>query len=336
MNTNSDDSRKASATQKPADRGLPETVEDSNNPSFLDALQLNFAQAFASPEIERCTEPREVNSLGVPDSRSFGEQGARSNSPAVPGIYGGKFQRAIEKAGAELTKLTPLERMNRRYPNIKLHSLPETFPSRDFFGEPDVDVCLQYYQRFMAASTSEGDEPVSILLEFLKEHPIEFGCSGWTWYAVGYIVLGYPIPGHCERRARKLFSGYWRDTKSPKHQKSVLQSFRMFKACQKLDSPHGAHWRGAIKWMAKAAERELPVTKWFDEYAVSRPKRCACLNENSFQLLRKAYVKIARRYEESPPPSTVVLEAVAAGHRVSSRALAEFRADAKKRTRKSQ
>lgn len=89
-------------------------------------------------------------------------------------------------------------------------------------------------------------------------------------------------------------------------------------------------------WMAKADDRGLAGSKWFDEYAAPRPNRCACLTERSFRVLRKAYVKIARRYEEAPPASAVILEAVAAGHGVSSRALAEFRADAKKRTGKQQ
>jgi hypothetical protein len=299
MSINSDRPSKPDGVAKIADQVPTQTVEVEQSSSFWNTIDTSSRQVFVRDRLKRAIEKERAN---------------------------------IQEAEA---KLTPLERMNRRYPNMKLHSLPETFPLRDLLGEPDVDVCLQYYQRFIAASESEGDEPVSILLEFLKEHPIEFGCSGWILYAVGYIVLGYPIPGHCERRARKLFSSYWRDTKSPKHQKSVNQNFQMFKACRNLDSPHAAHLRGVVKWMDKAADR-LPGTKWFDEYAASRPKRCACLNEHNFQLLRKAYVKIARRYEESPPPSTVLLEAVAAGHRVSSRALAEFRADAKKRTRNSQ
>jgi hypothetical protein len=343
MGTDSDDLPKASVTLKVADRAPAENIEASiefsqleQHSSFWDALQASFAQALTSSQVEQSDGPRESNILGLPERQSLGERFAPSSGANIGRRYGGEFQRLIEKAGAKLMQLTPLERMNRRYPNMKLHSLPEMFPLRDLLGEPDVDVCLQYYQRFMAASESEGDEPVSILLEFLKEHPIEFGCSGWTWYAVGYIVLGYPTPGHCERRARKLFSSYWRDTNSPKHKKLVQQSYRMFKACQKLNSPHGAHLRAVVKWMDRAADRGLPGTTWFDEYTASRPNRCDCLNECNFQLLRKAYVKIARRYEESPAASTVVLEAVAAEHQVSSRALAEFRADAKKRTRNSQ
>ena len=342
MRIDSDDSCKANARRQNADPTAAETIEASDDPqlsqpqSFLDGLELSFSQAFTSSEIGPSSRARDGSSLGFPGRRSLGEPVALTRGSKVVSDYGEKFRRGAEQAAAELMKLTPLERMNRRYPNLKLHSLPRTFPFRDLLGEPNVDVCLEYYQRFTAALESEGDEPVSILLEFLTEHPIEFGCSGWILYAVGYIVLGYPTPGHCERRARKLFSRYWRDINSPKHQKSVLQTLRMSKACRKLDSPHAAHWRGLVTWMAKADERGLAGSKWFDEYTAPRPNRCACLTERGFRVLRKAYVKIARRYEEAPPASAVVLEAVAAGHGVSSRALAEHRANAKKRTRKQQ
>jgi hypothetical protein len=248
--------------------------------------------------------------------------------------HGEWIEASIEKAGADLMRMTPLERMNRRYPEMRLRPLPEK--RRKLLGEPDLDICLQYYHRFLAADQDEGDEPVSILLEFLKKHPIEFDCSGWVATAVGNIVLGYPFPRRCEPRARKLFSRYWRETNSPKHHKAVQAGYRMSEACEELDSLHAAHWRSLVKWMDKAAKRSHSETKWFEEYAASRPRRCPCLDERQFQILRKAKEKIAHRYLETPPPSSVVLEAVAAAHGVSSRALAEFRADARKRAGKSQ
>ena len=184
-----------------------------------------------------------------------------------------RIKRAAQKARAAIheaeAKLTPIERMNRRYPNMKLHQLPENM--RKLFGDPDVDVCLQYYRRFMAASKSEGDEPVAILCEFLREHSIEFQCSGWVWYAFGYIVLGYPDLRNCERRARRLFSAYWRDINSPKHKKFGQQFMGMLKAQRELDSEHATHWRVVVKWMNRAEERGLARTRWFDEY--SRPAR---------------------------------------------------------------
>ena len=62
--------------------------------------------------------------------------------------------------------MTPLERMNLRYPNMKLHHLPES--QRELFGEPDLDVCLRYYRKVMAAIKSDGNEPVLVLSEFLR------------------------------------------------------------------------------------------------------------------------------------------------------------------------
>jgi hypothetical protein len=244
------------------------------------------------------------------------------------------WEPLTKEIGDSVSQMTPLERMNLRYPNMKLHRLPES--QRELFGEPDLDVCLRYYRNTMAAIKSDGNEPVSVLSEFLRKHPIEFQCSGWVWYAFGYIVLGYPDLRNCEARARKLFSLYWRNINSRKHGKKAQKFIQMFRASKKLDSPHMEHWRSLVRWMNRAADRGLPSTSWFAEYAGSRSKKCTCLNKRSFQALEKARIRLVSRFEGYPPPSAVVLEAVAAGHRVSSRALAEFRADARKRTRNSQ
>jgi len=294
--------------QRIAGRTSPDS-DNNTTPSFLEAFGQSFAVALSDGP-QPGTQPQQA-----PDAW---------------------LERAIKQAGDDLMRMTPLKRMNRQYPNMKLHLPPETSPVHDWFAEPNVDVCLQYYLRFTAASESQGDEPVSILLEFLKEHPIEFQCSGWTWYAVGYIILGYPIPRQCERRARKLFSHYWRETTSPKHWKQVRQSFQMFKASQELDSPHVAHWRHAAGWIRRADERGLAGTRWFAAYAKTHPDKCTCLTERWFEVLKKGFAKAVRRSEDYPPPSAVVLEAVATEYGVSSRALAEFRADARKRVRKSQ
>jgi len=85
--------------------------------------------------------------------------------------------------------------------------------------------------------------------------------------------------------------------------------------------------------MQKAEGRNLAEKEWLAEYAKAYPHRCKCLSDRSFQLIRKAFLKIIPQHEDSPPPSAVVLEAIAVGHRVSSRALAEYRADARKRVR---
>ena len=142
--------------------------------------------------------------MGLSSPQAAEIASGRGTSSPSPSIGQQWLVDMIQKAGDDLSRMTPLERMNRRYPNMKLRQLPEKM--RDLFGDPDLDVCLQYYRRFMAASESEGDEPVAILCEFLREHSIEFQCSGWVWYAFGYIVLGYPDLRNCERRARKLFS----------------------------------------------------------------------------------------------------------------------------------
>ena len=180
---------------------------------------------------------------------------------------------------------------------MRLHPLPEN--RRKLLDEPDLDICLQYYRRFLAAAEDKGDKPVSILLEFLKKHTIEFDCSGWVATAVGYIVLGYPVPRHCEPRARKLFSRYWRDTNSPKNYKSGQGSYRLFMACKELNSLLcSALARFLVKWMGKAAKRGHSETQMVRsrKYAASRPKRRPCrTDERQFQIPSKS------QGEDSPP-----------------------------------
>ena len=152
MSTDSDDSPKARATRKLADRAPAENIEASiesqmeQTSSFWDAVQVSFAQALTSFETKQRPGSGQGNTLAQPEPQSLGQRSAPSSSVPVRRSYGRQFQRLIEKARAELRQLTPIERMNRRYPNMKLHSLPETFPFRDLLGEPDVEVCLQYYQ----------------------------------------------------------------------------------------------------------------------------------------------------------------------------------------------
>jgi len=340
VNINSERIGKRNSKPRLADpaQDVEASTQPPEQPSpFWDVGGASAAEAFTQPEIEQASELEKAKGMSVSKRMTLGQRIALPNTAEIGNKYGEDIQRAVEKTGAELMQMTPLDRLNWRYPFLGLVRLPDEL--RKTLGEPDGDVCLEYYRRFVGAIKSEddvSDEPLSILLELLKKHPIEFQCSGWVCFAVGYIVLGYPNFKNCHARAKKLFAHYWRDMNSPKHQKWGQRWLQMFKGRQKLDSPHVRHWRRAVTWMEKAAERGLAGTKWFDEYAKSHSKRCDCLNERSFQVLRRAYVKVARRYEDSPPPSAVVLEAAAAEHRVSARALAQFRADAKKRTRNSQ
>jgi hypothetical protein len=238
-----------------------------------------------------------------------------------------------QRIAKKLTQMTPMELMNWSHPDLRLHSLP--FPDREFFGEPDVDVCLRYFRRVLAAGQSEDDEVVSVLLEFLEKHPIEFTCSGWVIPAVGYVVLGYPRLRTCAPRAKKLFSAYWRRVNSPLPEKCVGHFFPMFQGNRFLDSQHADHWRAVVRWMEKKQRQDIVAGKWFAEYAKSHPHRCTCVHHETFKLIRKAYAKVAKRLVDlSPAPSVVILEAVATKCGVSSSKLGKYCADTKKKIRK--
>ena len=265
----------------------------------------------------------EVGSLSgapPPERPSFGQSIARKISSEM---------------GKKLSEMTPVERMNWAHPQLRLSSLPKTFPNREFYGEPEVDVCLRYYRRFLVAIESDDDEVVSVLLEFLKKHPIEFDCSGWVVPAFGYVVLGYPRLRTCQERARKLFSAYWRHVKSPLAEKQTKGSLQMHRGTQFIDSRHKHHWTAVVRWIRKMQDRDLPASSWFAKYADSHPLRCVCVDKDNFQLIRKAYAKIAKRsVDSSPAPSVVILEAVASKCGVSSSKFGKYRADIKKRIRK--
>ena len=121
----------------------------------------------------------------APSPRRAAETLSIADSSGTP-IGQQSLEATIKEAGESLS------RMNRRCPDMKLPRLPEEM--RERLGEPDVDVCLQYYLRFIKAKESDGDEPVSILTEFLSEHPIEFQCSGWVCNAFGYLAIAYEEP----------------------------------------------------------------------------------------------------------------------------------------------
>jgi hypothetical protein len=85
----------------------------------------------------------------------------------------------------------PGRMLNLKYPGLDFH--------RGRHRDALPAVATSYYLRF----TQTGDPEV--LLEFLREHPIEFECSGWVLIAFGRILTGMPRPREGEERARILF-----------------------------------------------------------------------------------------------------------------------------------
>src|SRR5579884_517929 len=252
------------------------------------------------------------------------ERGSAAPTPAW-------ISNILARGERHMPALSPMERLNRRNPNLHLNLGP---PSLRQFGEPDLATCVRYYRQFWNTVADSPDDGVAILKEFLTKHATEWDCSGWVWAATGYLMHMCPNR-QGEARAKSWMNFYWRFRKSPKHQKDLQKIWSLFRAHQKLGSPHIPHLKAVIRWIIKASQTGAGGS-WADFEKV-RPKHCSCIRERSFGLLKSALRTVERQDHPGggawPAPSTVLLQAVATAHNVSVRELAQFRADARKRSK---
>jgi hypothetical protein len=176
---------------------------------------------------------------------------------------------------------------NVKNPGLNLHRLSDGYPLKEFFGDPNPAICLQYWKRFR-----ETEDP-DVLIEFMNKHPLEFDCSGWVLTAFGYLLLGMPNRARCETRARDLFATYWRLIRHPRL--SVSQIWALVKSHSVNEkfsgsSPHRTHFQMAARWLGKRLVNGGDDK--FTTFCQSHPNRCNCIGEADFSSIRTAVRKV--------------------------------------------
>jgi hypothetical protein len=143
-------------------------------------------------------------------------------------------------------------------------------------------IAASYYLRFYKTS-----DP-GVLLEFMREHPNEFECSGWVLSAFGRILTGMPGPGEGEEQARILFRDYWKQIKRPKGTLSAPQLFVLAVAGQERQrfssAQHRIHFRQAARWIGKRSGSDTSLAAFQNDHT----NLCPCVREIDFSALKTA------------------------------------------------
>jgi len=183
----------------------------------------------------------------------------------------------------------PGRMLNLKYPGLDFH--------RGRHRDALPAVASSYYLRF----TKTGDPEV--LLEFHREHPIEFECSGWVLIAFGRILTGMPRPREGQERARILFLRYWKQIKRPKSAFPTLpQMFVLAIAYEEhkcFSTPqHKQHFRRAVLWLAKQSGSNDTSAAFKRDTG----EACSCISQIDFSELRDSVASIRRMDEDADRP----------------------------------
>lgn len=94
-----------------------------------------------------------------------------------------------------------LRKVNRRRPSLRLGPWP--WPERCVpFGVPipNVNICIEYFDRYISARSEEDAlrRISDLLLELRRKHPVEWECCGWKSDAIADVALGRTASGYVE------------------------------------------------------------------------------------------------------------------------------------------
>jgi hypothetical protein len=257
--------------------------------------------------------------LDAPYKLSQARMAARNADPKAP-------DGVIEYRATLLVKTSPaddsihpaqcLESPSDRIFNLK-------YPGLDFRGGLRqgalAAIAASYYLRFCKT----GDP--GILIEFIREHPIEFECSGWVLSASGRILLGMPRPRVGEERARILFRDYWKQIKHPKGTLSDPQLFVLAVASEETKrfstERHRTHFKQAAMWADDQNDSKATFAAFRKDH---HPTPCPCVAEINFRALKSA-IDITARWSSRPAIANVLQEYVGVVCGIRSRTLRSWR-----------
>jgi hypothetical protein len=256
-----------------------------------------------------------------------------------------------------------VQKFNRFRPELRLQ-VPY-HPVNPFMFEPadepipNLKICVDFFFDCKLARCNEnaGQHIADLLLQFERDYPVEWTCSGWKNDFIAELVLGYTDSGtarQCKPSADYWFSQHWkrklkfdRETAfaaSDKRARAKWAAIELeyLKSNSKSDQidDHGESYNAYahfIRWRNKNWElrtaaavikfrREWPKSRLSDDALIdllAAHKRCLEQARNSG--------KVAYALD----PSKVIQEVVARRRGVSSRLMAEVRSQMKKRNARS-
>jgi hypothetical protein len=249
-----------------------------------------------------------------------------------------------------------MQKRNRRRPGLRLCPYPWSGGCAPFSVPiPNLNICAEYFDKYESV-LSEPDalqRTSDLLLEFRRDHPVEWECCGWKNDAIADVALGRTLTGYPESGsviAQRWLSQHWGREKSADRQLAIEFSGEKDKPTARekarnalfdlevmqMDGSYNAFAK-FISWLDDNLDKyssASAATLWFLRHKSSR-----IAPEKILQELASVYTTLLpERYQSEEPtklqPSRVIQAFVARRNRVSPRLLAQIRAQSKKsRTR---
>ena len=246
-----------------------------------------------------------------------------------------------------------MQKRNRRRPGLRL--CPYPWSSRCAPASvpiPNLNICAEYFDKYESAlqATDALQQISDLLLEFRREHFVEWECSGWKNDAIADLVLGRTLAGYSESGsvfAQTWLTQHWKYEKSVDRQIAITFSADREKASNALFELELLHVDGSYNTLAR-------FVSWLNENAFRFVHSQAAatqffLKNPSLMVKKKVLIELAYVYgklTERPmyrgdrlirlQASMVIQEYVAQRHRISSRSIAQVRAESKKSSPRNQ
>lgn len=178
-----------------------------------------------------------------------------------------------------------------RYPELHLMSLGRNPDDLSWLilGWPDGSISRRYWKVIYASFSEERlSEAAEQLLNFFRDHPFTFHCSGWVATALGRIIL------EDESAAIRFVRPYWSQIRRPAPT-STMVAFKALAAVG--EGEHRQHWIAAANWMRRFYERKQDNREKDFHFANralvayrNRPKAKdhGCLDRNGLTAIAKA------------------------------------------------
>ena len=251
-----------------------------------------------------------------------------------------------------------MQKRNRRRPGLRLCPYPWSGRCAPFSVPiPNLNICAEYFDKYESV-LSEPDalqRTSDLLLEFRRDHLVEWECCGWKNDAIADVVLGRTLTGYPESGnviAERWLSQHWRHEKSADRQLATTLSAERERASNALFEFEFLHVDDSYNTLAR-------FISWLNDngadFAHSKAAALRFLRKNpnlmvgEGVLIELAYVyakllerpmnrgdhRINRKRYQSDAqtklqPSVVIQEFVARRNKISSRLLAQVRAESKK------
>jgi len=187
-------------------------------------------------------------------------------------------------------------------------------------GDFDRSISRDYHTRYLRALMTNGEEPHTVLRDFLVKYPLEFFHSDWVSEAAGALLLGLRAVRDSKSRqaAKRFLNWYWSYLLSPIREKEI----RALSALVWYRSPHREHWLFVVRWTRNQPNpSRLTGFVAANRYIRSHRGMCECLSRDTVERLCSSALDYPKTELSD---AEVVFQCLAKINKMSSKTLRQY------------